>query len=105
MIWLQGIGCFLIWALYGIARTRRSHRVRNWARTVPIGQRGALAGALFVLPAVGLAALIFTIAQHHWLGSSGLQPFAWVAIVCVGLGYVHCQTLATALLVSIAEER
>jgi len=103
MIWVQGLACFVLWVLYGVGRSRRTAKVRAWAATTPRASRGLMAGALFLLPAIALGALMIGLLKGNAVTSHGLEPWAWAAVAFVGIGYVHCQTLATALLVTLAQ--
>ena len=100
----QSLVCFVFWVAYAVAQTRRSTAIRTWAFAIPRTRRGLMAAALFLVPSGLLLCLLLTIAAQHGIKPDGMQPWAWLVILVGGLGYVHAQTLATALLVSLAHE-
>jgi hypothetical protein len=63
-----------------------------------------MAAGLFLLPSGALLGMLALIASANGLSRDGFALWAWSAIALGGLGYVHAQTLATALLVSLAHE-
>ena len=92
------IAVFLVWVLYGVVQWRRSGKILHRLTQMPRRKRVAIAsGCLFGGAVFMLAALyaIFFVAK--------LQGFALAAATAlVGLAFVHAQTMAAAMLVSLA---
>ncbi len=104
MIWLQGGLCFLIWLGYGVFQMRRAQEVRTWSVSIPRSKRGLLAAGLLVGSIIPIfAALTFSL-KLNGFGPNGMKPIVWIAAALLGLLFVHGQTLATALLVTSAQE-
>lgn len=104
VIWFQTLSCFLLWVAYAVWQTRRAGTIRVWAFGIPRLKRGLLAAGLFVVPAAALLGLLLGMASARATTPAGLVAWAWATVAVAGLGYVHTQTLATALLVSLAHE-
>jgi hypothetical protein len=68
---------------------------------MPRGTR-AVSGAVFML--LGAGVLFGTLIGTHSTGgftSGGMTPLAWIAIALSGLLFVHAQTMAMAMLITL----
>jgi protein-S-isoprenylcysteine O-methyltransferase Ste14 len=96
------IAAFIIWIAYGTWQWRRSARLYEKLAEMPTGQRSSRATLLLLGSAVGLMAVFYVISRM----SPGVIPvWGWVVIILAGLGFVHAQTLAAAMLISTALKR
>lgn len=69
---------------------------------MPTGKRTSRATLLLLGSAVALMAVFYAISR----ASPGqIQVWGWIVITIAGLGFVHAQTLAAAMLISTAIKR
>lgn len=104
MIWIQGLVCLVLWIGYGVVQSRRSNELRDKLNAIPRSARG-LRGALLML--VGAAILFAALLIAHSLGGfteNGMTPLTWVAIAIAGFAFVHGQTMAMAILVTLVTD-
>lgn len=104
MIWFQALACFGLWIGYGVVQARRSESIRAKVNALPRGTRATLGAVLLV---VGAAVLFGTLIGAQLLGGftrDGMSPLTWLAIGAGGLLFVHAQTMAMAMLVSLVHE-
>jgi len=104
VIWLQGGTCFILWIAYGVLQTRRSASIRQWAVSVSRSRRSLLAAALMIGSILPVFAVLTLALQFHGFGNNGMAIGVWLGVSFFGLLFVHGQTLATALLVTVAQE-
>jgi len=104
VFWLQGGLCFFIWIAYGVIQTRRSKEIRTWAKSIPQARRGLLAAAVMLGAVVLIFAVLNIALLYNGFGAHGMTIPTWIGVACFGLAFVHGQTLATALLVTSAQE-
>jgi len=104
VFWAQALSSFGLWIAYGVYQSRRSAKVRAWAQRFSPASRGLAAAGLFLTAALVMFGGLMAIITGKGLGPSGLAGWAWLLVVCVGLVFVHIQTLAMALLVVSAQE-
>jgi hypothetical protein len=71
---------------------------------VPRTNRGLLAAALMLGSLVPVFLVLNLALQHGGFGDNGMTPVVWLGVGAFGLVFVHGQTLATALLVTMAQE-
>ena len=95
---------FALWIAYGIYQSRRSNAIRMQVMAIPRARRGVLGAALFVVGAMVLLGGLGLVLQRGGFTSGGLTPVAWLVVAILGLLFVHAQTMATALLVSLVQQ-
>lgn len=95
-------GCTLLWLIYGIWQWRRGHALlarmqgiaptkrQIWGTTLIFGSTALLLIALALLSALGN-------------GSQSISWWQWIAVAVAGLGFVHCQSTAAAMLLSLSQ--
>jgi hypothetical protein len=101
MIWIQGLICFAIWIAYGFVQSRRSDQIRGKISGQPRSKR-AIGGAVIMLLGAGI--LFGVLVTAHSLGGftdRGMTIPTFIAIAVAGLGFVHAQTMAMAMLVTL----
>lgn len=101
MIWVQGLICFAIWIAYGFIQSRRSDTIRQRLSSLTRQSR-AVSGAVIML--VGAGILFGVLITAHSFGgftTNGMTPLTFLAIAIAGLGFVHAQTMAMAMLVTL----
>jgi len=92
------------WIAYGVLQSRRTLTIREWTRSVPRTRRGLMAAGL-MLGSIAPVFVVLTLAlQYGGFGNNGMTPLVWLGVGLFGLIFVHGQTLATALLVTMAHE-
>jgi uncharacterized membrane protein len=104
MIWIQGLTCFAIWIAYGYVRSRNSEQLRLRLAQIP-RQKKALAGAGLML--LGAAILFATLVASYAMGGftpMGMTLPTWLLVAVAGLGFVHAQMMAMAMLVALMLE-
>lgn len=99
MLWTQSGISFAIWVAYGFALWRRFS-----AQTAPRKRSLAAGPLLLVLGVAFLAAGFYLIEALGGIGPSGLSPAGWAAVTLVGIAFVHCQTLAAAMMAAFVQE-
>lgn len=104
MIWIQGAVLFVLWIAYGVFQSRRSQAIRKRIGSIPPRRRGLVGASLFVVGGMVLIGGLGIVLQQGGFTANGMTPLAWVVVGLLGLGFVHAQTLATAALVSLAQE-
>jgi hypothetical protein len=93
---------FVLWIAYGVWQWRRSQTLYDRLAEMPAGRRTTLATLLLFGSAVLLMAVIFSVYQAS---PREIPPWGWGVIILAGLGFVHAQTLAAAMLVAGALRR
>lgn len=104
MIWVQGLTCLAVWLAYGVFQSRRSTALRTKLLSIPRSSRGLRGAALMLL---GAAALMAALIIAHSLGGftpNGMTPLTWIGIAVAGLVFVHGQTMAMAILVTLVTD-
>jgi hypothetical protein len=104
VFWAQGVACFLLWIGYGAFQTRRSHAIRQKMSTLGRGTRATLGGVLMIVGAAALVGGGLLIEQVGGFTKTGMTPLGWLTVALVGLLFVHAQTMAFAMLVSLVQE-
>lgn len=103
MIWLQALPAFLIWVAFVFLR-------RRWLLALPAKLRkmrraGRIAAMLVAL--FGSLALLYGgilgIERLGWLSEDGLSPIGTLAVLIVGLLFLHLQMVSFALTLSLIE--
>lgn len=100
MFWAQAILSFVIWVAYGIRFARRGAQVKAWALAKSPSKRGITAGGLFLLGMVALFGAMMAAAAAKAVRPDGIVLWAHLLITLAGLGLVHAQMLAMALLIT-----
>lgn len=103
MIFFQGGLSFLIWIGYGFLQSRNSRKIREQVGRMSRAQRGILGAALYLVGAMVLIGGLGIVLERGGFTNSGLTPIAWIVVVLLGLAFVHAQTMATAMLVSLIQ--
>jgi hypothetical protein len=101
MFWIQGLVCFVLWIGYGFVQSRRSGQIRENLQKLSRKTR-ALSGAALML--LGAGVLFGALIGNHALGGftpTGMTPLSWICIALAGLLFVHAQTMAMAMLVTL----
>jgi hypothetical protein len=70
---------------------------------IPRSRRGLLAAALFVVAAMVLLGGLGLVLQRGGFTSNGMTPAAWIIVTLLGLAFIHAQTMATAMLVTLVQ--
>jgi hypothetical protein len=101
------IQCLLLlaaWIGYGILQWRRSDRIRQ--RVLEISRTTRVWLAIVALFGSGAAMILGLFIVQESGGSTGdhLRWWAWLTIAVLGLGFVHAQSLAGAMMVSLIQE-
>ncbi|HTQ10636.1 MAG TPA: hypothetical protein VMI31_11230 [Fimbriimonadaceae bacterium] len=104
MLWLEGGLSFLLWIAYGVIQSRRSDAIRRQVGRMSRGSRAVLGASLFLVGAMVLIGGLGIVLQAGGFASAGMTPIAWTVVTVLGLGFVHAQTLGTAMLVSLVQE-
>lgn len=103
-MWAMSLISFALWIGYGVFQARRSSEIRDRVSRVPRSRRVLIGAGLMIL---GIAALFVALMAIQSLGAfSGKEMTipGWLGATFGGLMCVHCQTLAMAMLVSVALE-
>ncbi len=93
---------FAVWIAYGIFQWRRSHILLPRLLTIPREKRPLRATLWLFGSAVFLLAALYATFLVGGFPKEGMTPAAWVICLITGLIFVHGQTMAGALLVSMA---
>ncbi|MFI5385416.1 MAG: hypothetical protein ACHQ50_04765 [Fimbriimonadales bacterium] len=104
MIWLQGGTSFIAWIAYGVIQSRRSYLIREQVSRMGRTQRGIAGAALFLVGAMVLIGGLGIVLQKGGFTSAGLSAVAWPAVTVLGLAFVHAQTMAMSMLVSLVQD-
>jgi len=95
----MAIVAFVIWIAYGIFQWRRSSALLTKLAEIPSGQRQARATLLLVGSGAMLLAVLYGVSR---VAPTEIPIWGWAVILIAGLGFVHAQTQAAALLISTA---
>ncbi len=71
---------------------------------MPRPKRGLLAAAWMVGGIVPVFVVLNLALQNRGFSNNGMTPIVWVGVSVFGLIFVHGETLATALLVTLAHQ-
>ena len=104
MFWAQGLFCFLLWIGYGVVQSRRTDMIREKVGGMSRGARGGLGAALMVLGAMVLLGGGLLIEQAGGFTKTGMTPLGWLIVAAIGLLFVHAQTMAFSMLLSLVQE-
>lgn len=95
----MAILAFAIWMVYGVILWRRSGGLLERLAEIPAGIRAARATLLLL----GSAAFMFLVFFGVWSASpKEIPPWGWAVIIVAGIGFVHAQVIAAAMLISTA---
>jgi len=103
-VFFQSAIAFLIWVAYGYYQSRRPEQVRRISERIKREYRGPVAALLLMAAVAALFLGLNLVVLAGGFKSDGLAIWAWVAVVAIGLMFVHLQTLALALIVSVVQE-
>lgn len=96
---------FAIWIAYGVIQAKRWPVLRERMLAVPAARRKLLAPILMFSGAAGMLVGMSLIAQMGGIEVGQLKPWAWGAVTLLGLAFVHAQTMATLMIVSLIGEQ
>jgi len=93
-----------VWIGYGVVQWRRSDEIRR--KIMRIERRTRVWVAILALVGGALAMLLglILVQQAGGLAGDSLRWWAWLAIAIIGLGFVHAQTIAAAMMVTLVQE-
>ncbi|MEA2552991.1 MAG: hypothetical protein QOJ65_1167 [Fimbriimonadaceae bacterium] len=104
VLWAQAFASFAVWVAYGFIQARRARLLRTKFSAMPrrtrtlLGPILLLGGAATLLVGVGLAGL------YGGIAGGQLVPWAWLTVTLAGLAFVHAQTMASLVMISLASE-
>jgi hypothetical protein len=101
---LPGSVVFVLWLCYGAVLWRRGSAVIEYLAGVPEKRRKVLGSALLFGSAFLLLGGLFGISQMGKPGAD-LNVLQWIAVALLGLVFVHCQSFAAAMLISLGNMR
>lgn len=104
MIWLQAITCFGLWIAYGVVQARRSPRIRARLEAMSRGKKTAMGAILMLSGALVFFLTLLGSYVLHGITPNGMTPLTWIAVALGGLAFVHAQTMAMAMMVSLVHE-
>ncbi len=93
---------FAVWIAYGVFQWRRSHILLPGLLKIPRNKRPMRATLWLFGSAAFLLAALYATFLAGGFPKEGITPAAWCVCLVTGLIFVHGQTLAGALLVSVA---
>lgn len=94
----------MVWILYGVVQTRRSARVLAAVERVPRSRRGCLGALVMLFSAAGLFGGLMGIAAIGGFAGGGMTALGWLLVTLLGLAFVHAQTMAMGMLVTLAQK-
>lgn len=95
----MAIAAFVLWLAYGVWQWRRSAQLYERLSGIPVRKRMVNATLLLLGSAVALVAVFYLIQQSS---PKVIPPWGWAVLIVAGLGFVHAQTLAAAMIISTA---
>jgi hypothetical protein len=101
MIWVQALVCFAIWIGYGFVQSRRSQEIRAKLSALPRSRRVMSGAVLMLFGAATLFGVLMLVQIMGGLTQSGLTFLSWVLVAAGGLAFVHAQTMAMAMLITL----
>lgn len=104
MIGGQAFVSFLIWILYGSLQARRAPALRPRLAALSRSRRALLGPVLMIGGASALLGAIAIVSAFNGLSPTGLKLWAWAIVTLAGLVFVHAQSLAAVMMVSLATE-
>lgn len=96
------LAMFVLWLAYGVWQWKRSSAWLSRMETIPRGKKPLLGMAYLFGGAAVLLAGLYGVYQLGGFPKQGIAPWAWPICALCGLGFVHAQVTAGALLVSMA---
>jgi hypothetical protein len=101
VIWLQALICFGIWITYGVIQSRRSAQIRTQFTQMSRGARSRNGAFLMLGGGALLFGCLILCYVTGGLTPNGFKVWAWLLFAICGLAFVHAQTMAMAMLVSL----
>lgn len=95
----MAFAAFALWLAYGIWQWRRSMQLYDKLADIPVRKRTVNATLLLLGSGVALVAVFYFIQQAS---PKVIPPWGWAVLIVAGLGFVHAQTLAAAMIISTA---
>jgi hypothetical protein len=102
VIWVQALSCFALWIVYGVFQSKRSDAIRARISRLSRTARAWLGALLMVGGAVIMIAAGLLMESLKGFTPKGMTMTGWLVIAAAGLAFVHAQTMAFAMLVSLA---
>jgi multidrug efflux pump subunit AcrB len=100
-MWTQGLISFALWLVYGAIQWRRSKEIHSQMSALQRIRRITGAAVLMLASAVVLLAGLFAVELLGGFTRTAMTPLGWLGVTVIGLAFVHAQTLAAAMLVSL----
>jgi len=104
VIWFQALVCFGLWIGYGVLQARRSETIRAKVTSLSRNARATMGAVTMLLGAIVLFGILIGSQYLGGFTRDGMTPLTWLAIGAGGLLFVHAQTMAMAMLVSLVYE-
>ena len=104
VIWGQSFAALVVWLAYGWQQGKGQDALRarlNQRSRTQLVRNGSLG---FIFSAVILLSGLWAIASAGGLTPNGLTVWGWVAVVLVGLVFVHFQVLAAASMITLVQQ-
>ena len=101
---MQASISFAVWILYGILLARRASRPEAKLKKLSRHSRAVLGPLLMMGGGAVLLGAIALVATLHGIGGNSLTIWAWLVITAGGLAFIHMQSRAALLMVSLAIE-
>lgn len=93
---------FAVWLAYGVWQWRRSSEWLKRSQAVPAPKRPLRATLWLLGGAAGILGVLYAVFLGGGFPDKGIAPWAWPICLVAGVGFVHSQVTAAALLVSAA---
>lgn len=103
MFWLGATVCFAMWIAYGLSLSRKSAAIRARLESISRSQRIVLGIVLLVGSLAALFAILGVLLVSGSLASTSVPIWLWPIVALIGVGFVHAQTMGTAMLVTLAQ--
>ncbi len=103
MLVTQGLTSFVCWLAYGAFMAKRLTLLRVAFRQRSRSGRALWAAALLVLSAAVLLLTFAATGERGFVGGR-MSPTTWGVITAAGFAFVHLQSLAFAMVVSIVQD-
>ena len=99
---IPGTILFALWIAYGLLQWRRGAELLHRMQSVSPKTRRVV-GSLLLFGSAGLLLGALFLMANNSESSTTLNVWQWIAVGLLGLLFVHAQTMAAAMLVSLAQ--
>ncbi|HZH97654.1 MAG TPA: hypothetical protein VEX38_01670 [Fimbriimonadaceae bacterium] len=100
-MWTQGLVSFAVWIAYGVVQWRRSSKIYTRVSSIDRQKRITGGAVLMLLGALVLLGGLYSVELLGGFTRTGMTPLGWLLVTLVGLAFIHSQTVAAAMLVSL----